>query len=289
LSMGVDNIPKCGRPRKLTSTSQRHIVIKSKMHPKMTANDLRSDCNLRRKVSVDTVKRVLRRANLFGRIAVKKPFISKVNKKKRRMWCLEMRGWNVVDRNRVIFSDESKIELRPRRREYVRRSPNSSNSRMYQAMVTSTTKFSPSVMVWGAIRGDGRRVLCFCEESVDQLFYQRIFGDQLPSIYSPRYFFQQDGARAHTARSTTAYLVGKQIRLLENWPPQSPDLSPIEHMWDILKDKVASHNCSTLAKLRSVIKDEWAKISNDQVKKLFESMPRRIDAVLKARGGNTKY
>ncbi len=45
--------------------------------------------------------------------------------------------------------------------------------------------------------------------------------------------FQQDNAPAHTSRITTAYLDSTNLRLLE-WPPQSPDLSPIENAWAIL-------------------------------------------------------
>ena len=74
-STGVTaDIPKIGRPRKLTSKTQRLIAIKSELNPRWTANHL---------VSVDIVKR----AKLFGRVAVKKPFLSKINKIRRLKWC----------------------------------------------------------------------------------------------------------------------------------------------------------------------------------------------------------
>ena len=81
-STGVTaDIPKIGRRRqKLTSKTQRLIAIKSKLNPRWTANMLRSDCSINHLVSVDAVKRILRRAKLFGRVAVKKPFHSKINK-----------------------------------------------------------------------------------------------------------------------------------------------------------------------------------------------------------------
>jgi transposase len=282
----VNDLPKSGRPRKLSKRTEKFIVVTSKRHPKLTARQLSSTCNVLNKASLCTVKRILRRAKLFGRIAVKKPFLSKVHRQKRLAWCRERRLYNETDWGRIIFTDESKIELHPRRRLYVRRAP---GCRINPSMVAPTTKFSPSIMVWGAIRRDGKRVLCRCDASVDQYEYQRILNAHLSSIYRPRFVFQQDGARAHTAHSTIEFLQRKQIRLLPQWPAQSPDLSPIEHVWDILKERVAQRGCSTLGQLWESITDEWNKISNDEIRKLYDSMPRRIVAVLRAHGGNTKY
>ena len=275
---------KSGRPRLLNNRTERLIIIKSKCHPRATARTLMQDINLNGVVSVDTVKRVLRRGELFGRIAVKKPFLSKKNKKKRFRWCKERISWTQTDWNKIVFSDESKIELHPRRREYIRRKPGQA---LNGNMIQSTRKFSPSLMVWGAIRSDGTRVICRCEGNVDQYAYQEILEQNLGRIVTGRYVFQQDGATCHTARSTKEYMTRKRIRLLPEWPPQSPDLSLIEHIWEILKAKVAARN--GLEELWEVVKDEWEKISNDQIAALYKSMISRIKAVVLTRGSNTKY
>ena len=62
--------------------------------------------------------------------------------------------------------------------------------------VRETTKFCPSIMVWGAIRGDGTRVLLKAERNVDSVEYQRILDCGLPSIYDSRHTFQQNGSNA---------------------------------------------------------------------------------------------
>jgi len=282
----IADVPKTGRPRKLSVKKQRLIIIKSKLNPRWTANMLRSDGNINHLVSVDTVKRILRRAKLFGRVAVKKPFLSKINKIKRLKWCREKQSWSSVNWKRIIFSDESKIELHSKSRQYVRRQVGSG---LRPSMVQTTKKFSPYVMVWGAVRADGKRALAFCDENVNQHFYQQLLRENLPSIYSIRYFFQQDGAKAHTATSTIDFLQANQIRQLQNWPPQSPDLSIIENLWDILKQKVRRRNCRNIFELKSTILDEWNNISNDEILNLYESIPRRIRAVIRAGGSNTKY
>ena len=70
---------------------------------------------------------------------------------------------------------------------------------------------------------------------------------------------------------------------------QSPDLNPIEHVWDLLATRMESYKPKNLNELRDRIKEEWAKISAIDVQKLILSMPESVAAVLKAKGGHTKY
>ena len=75
------------------------------------------------------------------------------------------------------------------------------------------------------------------------------------------------------------------------WPAQSPDLNPIEHLWGYLKRRLAEHENppSGIYELWKRIQMDWEEISVAECQKLIESMPRRIEAVLKAKGGYTKY
>ena len=103
-------------------------------------------------------------------------------------------------------------------------------------------------MVWGAIRHDGIRVLLRCNGTGDQHEYIRLLNSGLPLIYSTRYFLQHDGAPSHRASKVSTYLADKSIRLPKENPPQSPDLSPIENIWDIVKENVIRSllmNCGT--------------------------------------------
>ena len=76
-----------------------------------------------------------------------------------------------------------------------------------------------------------------------------------------------------------------------DWPPQSPDLNPIEHLWMHLKRKLEEYDTepSGMVELWERVEVEWNKILRQVCVHLIESMPRRIDAVLKAKGGYTKY
>ena len=103
--------------------------------------------------------------------------------------------------------------------------------------------------------------------------------------------FQQDNAPIHTARVTREWLeVEKKIKTMD-WPANSPDLNPIENIWKLLKDKVQKRKVfpRTVAELKTALKEEWEAFDVSIIENIVASMPRRIEAVLKAKGGPTKY
>jgi transposase len=69
-----------------------------------------------------------------------------------------------------------------------------------------------------------------------------------------------------------------------DWPACSPDLNPIEHVWDKLERQIRCRPVvpDNLNDLRIALLEEWERIPQDYVQNLFESMPRRIEAVIRA-------
>ncbi len=87
--------------------------------------------------------------------------------------------------------------------------------------------------------------------------------------------FQQDNAKPHTAAITTAWLRSRRVRVL-NWPACSPDLSPIENIWHIIKLKICQRRPQTFQQLETYIRQEWDQIPTPKLQKLITSMPKRL-------------
>ncbi|KAA5584146.1 hypothetical protein F3H14_36875, partial [Pseudomonas aeruginosa] len=104
------------------------------------------------------------------------------------------------------------------------------------------------------------------------------------------FLLKHDNARCHTARGTTEYFEEVYIATLD-WPALSPDLNPIEHVWDELKNRVRSRTSapSCLNELKSALIEKWEGIPQESIQKLIRSMKNRLRGVIRAREGNTKY
>ncbi|GFX72638.1 transposable element Tcb2 transposase [Trichonephila clavipes] len=100
----------------------------------------------------------------------------------------------------------------------------------------------------------------------------------------PGAIFQQDNARPHTARVAQDFL--RHFQTLP-WPANSPDLSPVEHVWDQLKRQMPS--CHSLHDLELAVQDLWAYLPPDNIRCLINSMPDRVAACIAAGGGPTRY
>ena len=106
----------------------------------------------------------------------------------------------------------------------------------------------------------------------------------------PGALLQDDNARPHRVRIVDAYLQQQHITRID-WPACSPDLNPIEHLWDQLGRAVQAclNVNSTRADLRTFLVKEWDRLPQDNVQRLVHSMRRRCAACIAVRGGPTHY
>ena len=101
----------------------------------------------------------------------------------------------------------------------------------------------------------------------------------------------QDGASGHSARLTIEDLQERGIRLV-SWPPFSPDLNPIETVWDWMKDWIdAQYEGKKLSypRLRNAVNEAWEAVPSDFLNRLIEDMPKRCKAVIRADGKHTPF
>ena len=102
--------------------------------------------------------------------------------------------------------------------------------------------------------------------------------------------FMQDNARCHTSKLTKWWLY-QQIFLTMKWPAYSPDLNSIEHSWARIKaclHKKKGHITKYL-ELEKEIRKLWSEVDCVILEKLFQSMPRRMAAVIDAKDGSIRY
>ncbi len=150
-----------------------------------------------------------------------------------------------------------------------------------------------SLMVWGCISAYGMGSLHVLEGTINAERYIKVLEQHmLPSrrrlFQGKPCVFQQDNAKPHTAAITTAWLHSRRVRVL-HWPAYSPDLSPIENIWHIIKRKIHQRCPRTLQQLETYIRQEWDQIPTPKLQKLITSMPRRLQTVLKRRGAATPW
>lgn len=286
--------PRSGRPSKVNDRLRAVIVREVKANPRISATKIAANVAGSRDVHLtpQTVRNVLKNDGYNGRNARKKCYVSLVNKKKRLNFAVQHADKPQTYWNKVIWSDESKFELFSSNRQVkVWRKVN----KAYEPknMVPTVKHGGGSVMVWGCMSADGVGNLVFIDGKMDQYVYKNILRQNLLSSarklnLESDFVFQQDNDPKHTARSVKQWMANNIENVLE-WPAQSADLNPIEHLWDHLDRKIHENTVSSLAELKNVIKSEWEKIPASVTSKLVESMPRRLQAVRASKGFPTKY
>ena len=103
---------------------------------------------------------------------------------------------------------------------------------------------------------------------------------------SKSYYFQQDGASAHTAKSVQAYFEGKKIRV---WCARSPELNPIKTIWAWMDRKMLDTKVTSVEQLKEVLAATWESIPRELCMKLIKSMPKRVKMFYLTKGDYFRY
>lgn len=283
-----------GQPKKLTEMEERNIVRKIKVNPRLSAPKIVAEVKteLKKSISESTVRRIIKREGYNGRVARKKPFVNLVNRRNRLNFAKEHIQKDVSWWDDVIFLDESKFNIfGSDGKTMVWRKP---NEELKGKNITPTVKHGGgSVMVWGCISAKGVGNLVFIDGIMNKESYLTILKDNLKQsaekmgILSTFKLYQDNDPKhkAHVVREWLLYNCPKVI----NTPSQSPDMNPIENLWDHLDRRVREKPVSSKNDLKKRLQEEWNKIGVDYLQKCIKNMPNRLSEVIKNKGYPTRY
>ncbi|GFV66139.1 transposable element Tcb2 transposase [Trichonephila clavipes] len=230
----------------------------------------------------------------FARRPVRCVPLTPVHRRRRSLWCREQRNLRDCEWGRVLFTDESRFSLSSDShriliwREW--------GSRNHPSNIIERDRYGGrGVLVWGGIMLGSRTDLHifdagsvngtrYCNEIL--LPYVRLFRGAL----GLQFLFMDDNAPCHRTVAAEQLLENEDIERMD-WPARSPDLNPIEHVWDFLGRRLAARTLPpvTIRELRLVLQDEWAAMPQKLIDTLILSMGRRCETCLVVRGDHIPY
>lgn len=286
----LENLPKSGRPRKTTVWTDRRIKRISQNDPWLSAPRIIAEIP-EIMVSPRTVQRRLVDAKLFSRRPAKKPLISARNRVARLEFARRHLNWTVDEWKKVLFSDETRYKIF--NSDGMKRVRRPINTRFNPKYVTPTVKHGKgSVFLWGCFSWNGVGPLSFINDTMDRFVYR----DIMQNVMLPyaewemplRFIFQQDNDPKHSSQIVQEWFQENNVRVLQ-WPAQSPDLNPIENLWEEVERGIRTQLFPNKQSLVNKINEVWTNLPENTFQKLIDSMPRRCRQVIHNNGYSINY
>ncbi|UYV62057.1 hypothetical protein LAZ67_1007668 [Cordylochernes scorpioides] len=256
-----------GATRVTSARVDRRILRQAVAAPQATCTAIlqHAQDTLDHSISTRTISRRLVANGLHSCRPLRTLPLTPPNRRQRLEWCRARSTW-MTEWHRVVFSDESRFCL-------------SSDSRRVRVWRRRGERSNPAAIVERpTVRQRGIMGTMTAQRYVDDVLRPVT----LPYLQGvPNALYQQDNARPHTARISQQAL--QDIQMLP-WPPYSPDLSPIEHVWDIIGRRLhALPQPRSEDELWQMVEREWRAIPQDAIRTLIDSLPRRVAACIAVR------
>ncbi|KAJ1304038.1 hypothetical protein OPQ81_008446 [Rhizoctonia solani] len=285
-------MPKALPPSKINSVvnklkeGKHHDVIHSETGPTtpcLVAQELTAINKV--KVSGHTVHWQVRKEGIVPFVKPSKPTLTSDHIKARLAFAKAHQFWAVEDWKHVQWSDGLHYAYKR-----VGQEPQ-------PHQINQTHKHGGGhIMVWACIGWHGPGYMCKIDGNLNKELYMEILDDEFKQTLEyygldmEEVIFMQDNASAHKAKVVQDWFQEHGLEVFE-WPANSPDLNPIENLWELIKRELYSYDtpASGMSELWTRVHKVWDKVTTQQCQDLIESMPRRIQACIKAGGGPTKY
>ena len=219
--------------------------------------------------------------------------VQEANPKKRVRWCKGRRGQTVDNYQEIVlFSHESQIGLCTNNPVYIWRKD---DQKYNPHLIGSRSERKISLMIWGGICQDGVGTLTAVEGNINSAMYIDILDKNLWPVVvwyfeGKEYLFVDDNAPVHRTHNVKNYKDQNEVTSMEQ-PAQSPDLNIIENIWPYISRELQKSvvDISTKNDVQSDIQRVWRNIELDYIRNLYQSIPDRLDNVIKMKGHLTNY
>lgn len=291
----VKDRQRSGRPTVTSQREDRALNRLVRLHPFATSSRLKTEWLPNRRLSTRTLRNRLKAAGLASRRVIKRPFLTDRHQRLRLQWCLARRNLNLRSWRRIHWSDESRFLLHVtdgRARVWRQR-----NTAYTPRNIMPTVPYGGgSVMVWGCLSHDCKLDLVTIQgnltgnQYIDNVLQPVVIPHFDNHALASRPVYMDDNARPHRSRAVLAYLQTNAVTTLP-WPAMSPDLNPLEHIWDLIGRRVQALDppVQNLQELEAALHREWQNLTIVQIRRYTGGMRRRLEAVIRTRGGYTRY
>ena len=132
------------------------------------------------------------------------------------------------------------------------------------------------LMLWGFIAHNGRKYLQKVCGTINSIKSLQIFQESLLTEMFLGKKLQQDYAPAHNSILSKTRFYENGLEILENWPPNSPDINLIENVWSLLKKRVFRRHPKNIEELWAFCQEEFERIPLEYIQNLYSSIPDRL-------------
>ena len=242
-------------------------------------------------VSRTTVRFYLRELGFRNCIAPKKPYLNVKHKADRLAFARAYESWTFEDWCNIIWTDESSFKTGKKSRQ-IRMWWKAYEKYNWDCITPSFKSGHSSVMVWGAFTSFDKSPLVTIplDKRSSSDFVTIVYEGVLSGFYflhddPEQLILMEDGALVHRSSWRRAHGIEKLF-----WPANSPDLNPIENVWMVVKD-LFKHHSRPNSKLEMIekIQSVWDTISIEWLRTLISTMLYRMQAVIAAGGGSTRW
>lgn len=279
--------PTRGRPRVTTPTLDQALIFQSTQNPFNTAMDIRND--LAPNISVDTVRNRLKEGGLKCRIPARKPFLRDIHLSLRLQFARDYFTWGVEEWERVVFSDEKIFRASSKGPLRVYRPEHSSRFESQYLVPSSHPAGRFTICVWMAFGKNFRSMHRVDQNTLDSAYYIRHILPTLEEhLHDNELLYMHDRSSVHFSNLTKHWLETHNIDYMTDWPPKGPDMNPVENVWAELVRRTRN-DATNRNQLYENVYSTFQQLDTAYFDKLIESMPRRLEQVIEAHGGWTKY